>query len=298
MANIIHIVQNAQSLLDIALERYGCVEGIDQLLLDNPVLGGSYTATPPVGTRLVITAVPQLTDQNQAIAGVFAARKTEIASGSQFIPRALSYVYGAQRIEITNSAPGDHWTIHVPFDAPGVVGDAVLDHASVRILYYVAGVEFMLVDQDINVPTDYSFSEGACTYYAAITYHFIAPNNIPFLTASQMVAMVDGAGTVIRSLHVDGMVDVVTDGNTISMVANFDAVNCPSATFNGFLAVDQTFTNFTMLGNSDPAVNDLLPPYSFMFLIALVNIDYSDWTDGPFNVDIPGSCIMTLTTNN
>jgi hypothetical protein len=86
------------------------------------------------------------------------------------------------------------------------------------------------------------------------------------------------------------------DGMNITATADYAYIGCTLSAFTAFLAFDGNYVDYTVLGTSDPLVNDLLPPYHVIYLIAIFGIDLSEWTDGPFSGDITG-CAASMTTN-
>jgi hypothetical protein len=78
-----------QSLMDIAMQELGCVEGLPMLARDNADQITSLTQVITVGMMLKIrTPVPKITDTNQAIMREYAEDKsigklkTTVANGS------------------------------------------------------------------------------------------------------------------------------------------------------------------------------------------------------------------------
>jgi hypothetical protein len=69
-------VLSGQTLIDIALQQYGCYEGIAILCQDN---GLSFTSEIKAGDTLIIRdAMPELTDTNIKIAAYYAANKVQV----------------------------------------------------------------------------------------------------------------------------------------------------------------------------------------------------------------------------
>lgn len=61
-----------QSLSDLALERYGAIEGLVTLIQDNPQLTiGANPGNVPIKVRL---DVPELTSSNQAVKAMFESK--------------------------------------------------------------------------------------------------------------------------------------------------------------------------------------------------------------------------------
>src|SRR5215469_10964864 len=76
-------VLDRQSIDDIAIQEYGCVEGKWNLLADNSDRLQSVNDVPAPGMVLNIESpVPYITSQNQAIAATFAAKKLKVVSGA------------------------------------------------------------------------------------------------------------------------------------------------------------------------------------------------------------------------
>ena len=71
-------VLSGQTLIDIALQQYGCYEGIKILCQDN---GLSFTSEIHAGDTLLIQdVVPELTDDNIKVANYYAANKVQVNS--------------------------------------------------------------------------------------------------------------------------------------------------------------------------------------------------------------------------
>jgi hypothetical protein len=287
---IVTIVEG-QNIWDISIQEYGSVTSVFDFIADNGFADGLNTNLTP-GQKVKIISAPS----DKGVLQYFQTNKLRVVGG-QFVLRALAYAFGAERVEITNGG-GDSWTIHVPYDAPGIFGSMALDHATVEIHFYSAGVGYDLVNEEVTVATDYTFSEGAGTYIVIVNYHLVTSfyGGAPFGISSQAYAMVDGAGALIRSAHVDGMTDVSINGGRISATASYDFVNCATSQFNGCVAFDASFSHYIMLDPSNVLVDVQLPSYSFMYLVGALGLDYAEWTDGPFAIDLTG-CAMTIYTN-
>lgn len=72
-------VEGGQNIVDIALQKYGCYEGVFTLMVDN---GLSLTPTLTAGQQLQVRdEVPKITSNNKAIAAVFASNYTVVNTG-------------------------------------------------------------------------------------------------------------------------------------------------------------------------------------------------------------------------
>ncbi len=89
-------VADRQCVTDIAIQQYGCYEGVFELLKDNPTKLNGLHDVPAPGTSLLIkTPVPKLTATNQTIAAKFADKKMVVVSGSEYVPVETGYVVTA-----------------------------------------------------------------------------------------------------------------------------------------------------------------------------------------------------------
>lgn len=70
-----------QTLYDLAIQEYGHTDGIFLLLEDNPGVVNDFADVPLAGTPLLIRDVPELSDNNRAIAAEFARQGKLVASG-------------------------------------------------------------------------------------------------------------------------------------------------------------------------------------------------------------------------
>lgn len=70
-----------QTLYDLAIQEYGHTDGIFLLLEDNPGVVNDFADVPLAGTPLLIRDVPELSDNNRAIAAEFARREKLVVSG-------------------------------------------------------------------------------------------------------------------------------------------------------------------------------------------------------------------------
>lgn len=76
------MVINGQTLSDIAIQYYGCIESIFQLAADNPFISAFEQILKP-GTKLQIQdVVPVFNKQNVALAAQFALKKYEVSTGA------------------------------------------------------------------------------------------------------------------------------------------------------------------------------------------------------------------------
>lgn len=74
-------VQGGQSLIDIAMQQYGCYEGVMLLLQDNADRLTAIDNVPDPGMQLNIrTEVPKLNNANKGIAQAFALQRTAVVS--------------------------------------------------------------------------------------------------------------------------------------------------------------------------------------------------------------------------
>lgn len=70
-----------QTLYDLAIQEYGHTDGIFLLLEDNPGVVNDFADVPEPGTKVLIRDVPELSDNNRAIAAEFARRGKLVVSG-------------------------------------------------------------------------------------------------------------------------------------------------------------------------------------------------------------------------
>lgn len=90
-------VLTGQTLYDIAVQEYGHTEGLFLLLEDNDGVIDDLGETPEAGTNLLVRLeVPELSDDNRAIAAEFARREQKVVSGDAVIgdnaPVVIDYV--------------------------------------------------------------------------------------------------------------------------------------------------------------------------------------------------------------
>lgn len=72
-----------QSVIDLALQEYGCYDGAFEIMKDNPVLDLSLHSILIPGVKVLIqTPVPRLTDTNQGVMEQYEQRHTQVVSGS------------------------------------------------------------------------------------------------------------------------------------------------------------------------------------------------------------------------
>lgn len=70
-----------QSLINLAVQEYGCYEGLFLLVEDNQAVISNIAQVLPAGTPINIRVpVPELTDTNRVIAAKFAGKKLVISS--------------------------------------------------------------------------------------------------------------------------------------------------------------------------------------------------------------------------
>jgi hypothetical protein len=73
---------SGQTLYDVAIQEYGHTDGVFLLLEDNEGVIDDLSEIPPAGTKLLIRLqVPELSDDNRAIAAEFARRGQQVVSG-------------------------------------------------------------------------------------------------------------------------------------------------------------------------------------------------------------------------
>lgn len=79
---MIYTTEAGQTIIDVAIEYYGCYEGVFLILEDNPtlVLGDKLNASQKIVLR---DAVPTLTDNNVTIAQYFATKNIKVNSGDK-----------------------------------------------------------------------------------------------------------------------------------------------------------------------------------------------------------------------
>ena len=71
-----------QTLYDLAIQEYGHLDGFFLLLEDNEGIINDLSETPPAGTRVLIRLqVPELSENNRAIAAELARRGKLVVSG-------------------------------------------------------------------------------------------------------------------------------------------------------------------------------------------------------------------------
>lgn len=83
-----HIIAgDRQSVVDVALQEYGCYEGSFLIMEDNAALDLSLHSVLIPGVKLLIrTPVPRITATNQGIMELYTAKKTQVVGNA-----ALSY---------------------------------------------------------------------------------------------------------------------------------------------------------------------------------------------------------------
>ena len=87
------IIADRQCVTDIALQEYGCYEGVFLLLEDNADSLIGLHDVPDAGTKLLIqTPVPKLTDSNRAVAQIYGNKKTNVVSGAEAVAHNYGYV--------------------------------------------------------------------------------------------------------------------------------------------------------------------------------------------------------------
>jgi hypothetical protein len=283
---IVTIVQG-QSIWDIAIQEYGSVTSVFDFIADNGFADGLNTLLTP-GQKVKIISAPS----DKGVLQYFQTNKLRVVGG-QFLPLVVSYACGVEPIAAVNNG-GDDWTFTVAYDPLVLVGGLTLTGAEVSLSFFHLGVQTdILVRAMITATTAYHYTGlGAGTYFFNVTYRL---SDSTFITA-QGYFMVDGAGAIIRQANFDGFTAVTVSGLTISALAQYAFVNCTTSVFNMFAAFDSTFSQMVLLGSSDPLLNEVLPQFSIIYLIALFGFDYAEWADGPFSGDVSG-CAMSLSTN-
>lgn len=88
------VVADRQSLMDIALQEYGTVEGIQFLLEDNAEVIAFIHDVPAPGTELLIRAeLPKITPTNRAIVSEYVSKKTKVVSGVDAVEHPATTYY-------------------------------------------------------------------------------------------------------------------------------------------------------------------------------------------------------------
>lgn len=77
---MIYTTESGQTIIDIAIEKYGCYEGVFIILQDNPTLFLGCNLKP-LQRVLLRDDVPVFTDNNIAIAQYFADKNIKVNSG-------------------------------------------------------------------------------------------------------------------------------------------------------------------------------------------------------------------------
>lgn len=76
------ILLTGQTVYDLAVQEYGHTDGVFLLIEDNPSLIGEWGDVPHAGTKVLVRLeVPELSDDNKAIAAEFARREQKVVSG-------------------------------------------------------------------------------------------------------------------------------------------------------------------------------------------------------------------------
>lgn len=95
----IHTVTYGQTLIDIAVQRYGAYSGIFLLLEDNPLLESIEAVVQP-GTKLLFRdQVPELTERNQDVVRHFELNQIVVNTGLKVLPGEGSGYYVEGYIE-------------------------------------------------------------------------------------------------------------------------------------------------------------------------------------------------------
>ncbi len=88
------ILLTGQTIYDLAVQEYGHTDGVFLLLEDNPELIGEWGDVPQAGTKVLVRLeVPELSDDNRAIAAEFARREQKVVSGFQTNHNAENDLY-------------------------------------------------------------------------------------------------------------------------------------------------------------------------------------------------------------
>ncbi|OJV30444.1 MAG: hypothetical protein BGO32_08605 [Bacteroidetes bacterium 37-13] len=86
------ILLTGQTLYDLAIQEYGHTDGIFLILEDNPGVVNDFADVPQPGTKVLVRLnVPELSDNNRAIAAEFARQGKLVASG--LAPTVLPEMY-------------------------------------------------------------------------------------------------------------------------------------------------------------------------------------------------------------
>jgi len=218
-------IANNQNLVDFAMQEYGCLEGVVQLMQDNPQITSPTQYCDPGTALRVLTTIPALNGTNQAVAKQYASLGTKVVTGSRGITIA-SYTAGAATIQFEYAGTTDQWTFSLtaaPVSAEIVPASAITGYAyEVDFSQYGSGVN---VDSNYNMTTDYTNTVGG---YGAGVYQI----SLQYGTADGRIFavvylfLVDGNNTVLASVGINsGEITAIRDASFIPVMVE-DAYNC------------------------------------------------------------------------
>jgi len=76
-----------QSVVDMAMQEYGCYDGVFEIMKDNPELDLSVHSVLIPGVKVLIKdPIPRLTDKNLGLVEIYRQKKVQVVSGA-----AISY---------------------------------------------------------------------------------------------------------------------------------------------------------------------------------------------------------------
>lgn len=80
------VVADRQCVIDLAIQEYGCYEGVWLLLKDNPAKLLGVSDVPAAGMQLLIrNPVPRLTDTNLEVVNAYKELKHTVVSGAEAV---------------------------------------------------------------------------------------------------------------------------------------------------------------------------------------------------------------------
>lgn len=104
-----------QSLIDFAIEKYGCYEGLTLLLMDNPDLVSAVSAILPPGTELKYRdPAPALTETNASVVAAYVANAISVACNCPDLTIEKTFVMGEPVVDY------DAMTLTIPFTFTGL----------------------------------------------------------------------------------------------------------------------------------------------------------------------------------
>lgn len=104
-----------QSLIDFAIEKYGCYEGLALLLMDNPDLVAAVSEILPPGTELKYRdPAPALTETNASVVAAYVANAISVACNCPDLTIEKSITMGSPVVDCTRS------TLTIPLTFEGL----------------------------------------------------------------------------------------------------------------------------------------------------------------------------------